>query len=162
MEEEEDEDEERTVLIPSDTYDGLICGQCVRSHELLRDRAGKQGWMRIEPDEGVDGWRVIGRRDVINGLKREPPDDGNESGKRPRLEPGMDEGKEQDKPKSDSKEEPPRITRKGQGDVFLAHGIREQLKHTLDVGHLFDEGYLWFPGQNYRESAIPSGGRRDL
>lgn len=61
-EDDEDEDEEAAVLIPSDTYDGLICAGCVQRHPFVRDRAGKDGWMVIEPDESGSSWKVVGRR----------------------------------------------------------------------------------------------------
>ena len=63
--EDEDEDEEAGVRIPSDTYDGLICAACVSGNSVLKEKAGSDGWMAIEPPE-VDSteWRVLGRKDL--------------------------------------------------------------------------------------------------
>ena len=58
-EEVEEEEEDEQVLIPSDTYDSLICGECVLSNPFLASQAGKEGFMIIEPRES--SWVVIGR-----------------------------------------------------------------------------------------------------
>jgi E3 ubiquitin-protein ligase UBR7 len=73
--EEDDENEEQDVLIPSESYDGLICAACVKSHPLLRDRAGTEGWMIIEPNQGGEGgFRVVGRREETTTTKQDEAD----------------------------------------------------------------------------------------
>ncbi|ORY33721.1 hypothetical protein BCR39DRAFT_265315 [Naematelia encephala] len=63
--EDEDEDEEKDVLIPSDSYDGLLCARCAEGCEIAKCCRGKDGWMTIEPKEGEGGgWVVRGRKET--------------------------------------------------------------------------------------------------
>jgi E3 ubiquitin-protein ligase UBR7 len=157
---DEDDDETR-VLIPSDTYDGLICSACVKDNEYLRGQAGQEGWMTIE--RVGDLHRVVGRPvsgDVPadeKGPKRERDEetDGDGVGKRVKLE-GMTDGDQvslamDDKATSGSldnaqpvqeasgsSEQPARTSPSDQeprskGDIFLADGIRERMSKELDV-----------------------------
>ena len=151
---DEDEDEEAVVLIPSDTYDALICAGCVREHPFVSDRAGRDGWMTIEPNENKVGWKVMGRRvdieeeesdagetrEISNGLKRSAAEnevedspkrrrlDGNEVKGEPTVAPIAHPGAPQ--------------ARKGNGDVFLAYGVRQQLKLTLGVSRSLSDPSL--------------------
>lgn len=142
-------------MIRSDTYDCLVCAACVRSHPLLSARAGTEGWMMIEPDEqGV--WGVVGRpgapAPAESGLKRAAEDEpnGDDEKKRVKLDgDAADDGTHtQDQPQTPvdgdalaKKEEtaaPDAVWRwKGKGDVFLADGVRDQLKSELDVCQAF-------------------------
>ena len=62
QDEEDDAYDEDGALIPSDTYDGLVCAACVASSSILRDKAGTSGYMMIVPRED-DTMEVIGRED---------------------------------------------------------------------------------------------------
>jgi len=137
------DDDEATVLITSDTYDGLICAVCVKTHPFIRDRAGRDGWMMIEPFEGTEGFKVVGQseeakeekpeREQEHGIKRSTEDEAEGPAKKPRLENGDVKQDPAISPASAghaSKEKP---ELKGKGDVFLAYGVREKLKSTLDV-----------------------------
>ncbi|OWZ80192.1 E3 ubiquitin-protein ligase UBR7 [Cryptococcus neoformans Tu401-1] len=127
-EEEEGEGDEQ-VLIPSDTYDSLICGECVLSNSFLTSQAGKEGFMIIEPRES--SWVVVGRDirqedEVTVGLgKKRGLEESRETSKRVKLDDGS-EARERDA-FTDSER------RKGKGDIFLAHGVRNRLKFQLDT-----------------------------
>ncbi len=154
--EDDGEDEDEAVLIPSDTYDGLICATCVREHPLLRERTGEDGWMMIEPSEGGLGWRVVGRRELVGGEiqevmkagKQEEEDIVKEEVKEEKadgtgLPNGLKRSAEEEETEESAKkprlnglkvkEETAGEALKGAGDVFLAYGIRDQLKASLDV-----------------------------
>lgn len=137
---DEDEDEEADCLIPSDTYDALICADCVRPHSLLSERAGTSGWMVIVPGEKEGEWTVVGRAEpATNGSKRALEETDLPDAKKTRVEGSS----EQDavsaavnaevgattKPEDSA----PATERKGAGDIFLANGIRERLGRELDV-----------------------------
>ena len=66
----EDEDEEAECLIPSETYDGLVCAKCVESHPFLLEKRGTEGWMTIVPEEKA--W-------VVKGKLEKQPEGDNES-----------------------------------------------------------------------------------
>lgn len=138
---EEDEEEEgegdEQVLIPSDTYDSLICGECVLSNSFLTSQAGKEGFMIIEPRES--SWVVVGRNirqedEVTVGLgEKRGLEESQETSKRVKLDDGS-EARERDA-FTDSER------RKGKGDIFLAHGVRNRLKFQLDVCILFTDQF---------------------
>ncbi|WVN85258.1 uncharacterized protein L203_100403 [Cryptococcus depauperatus CBS 7841] len=122
---DEDIDEESNVLIATDTYDGLICADCVNSNSFLQAQAGKKGWMIIEPVE--EGWTVVGKSD----LDEDSSD--LEVFKRPL---NVEESSFSKKLKLDSgslKVDGNHWRWKGKGDIFLAHGIRENLQTQLDA-----------------------------
>ncbi|OXC69828.1 hypothetical protein AYX13_01595 [Cryptococcus neoformans] len=127
-EEEEGEGDEQ-VLIPPDTYDSLICGECVLSNSFLTSQAGKEGFMIIEPRES--SWVVVGRNirqedEVTVGLgEKRGLEESQETSKRVKLDDGS-EARERDA-FTDSER------RKGKGDIFLAHGVRNRLKFQLDT-----------------------------
>ncbi|WWD01501.1 hypothetical protein V866_008445 [Kwoniella sp. B9012] len=165
---DEEDEEESTVLIRSDSYDGLICADCVKGNGYLRNQAGKDGWMIIEPtsDGSQGGWTVIGQKsdtgNDVNGKtgggeevttnksedvgnveekgkrKAEDFDEvGEESTKKIRLENGLatpvtasnkstSEGTDSISSSSSGWQW------KGKGDIFLANGVRDQLKDQLD------------------------------
>ena len=153
---EDDEDEEEAhSLIPSGAYDGLICAACVRRNAFVNDRAGKDGWMMIEPNDDGVGWRVIGRSLELEeeknragspsaGLKRCLDNEKREeTAKRPRLENGVNNI--EPKIERDAELAGARSlewTQEAKGDVFLADGVRDRLKATLDVRAALD---LFFP-----------------
>lgn len=56
------------MLIPSETYDGLICAECVRAAPLVERRAGMPGWMLVEPDG--KGFKVVGREEKVQDAAR--------------------------------------------------------------------------------------------
>ena len=143
-------------MIPSDSYDGLICLACVKGNEYLKDKGGEEGWMIIEPDG--DGFKVIGRPEVEvgdkakdTGAKREREEEAGEGNKRVKLDgeaekdqpnplfesnsvkpqAGLlqDDGRIETKPN----EATPSTRAQGKGDIFLAEGVREKLASTLDV-----------------------------
>ncbi|WRT67041.1 uncharacterized protein IL334_004007 [Kwoniella shivajii] len=158
----DDEDEESSVLIRSDSYDGLICSNCVKSNHYLSSQAGKQGWMIIEPhSEG--GWEVIGQESNVPGADvteiENTKEDTKEDNMKRKAERGNGIEAEPDHKKvkidnglstpitasterestSHDDERPDEIknheTRwkwKGTGDIFLANGVREKLKDQLD------------------------------
>ncbi|WVQ98647.1 hypothetical protein IAU59_005778 [Kwoniella sp. CBS 9459] len=192
-EDAEEEDEESSVLIRSESYDGLICSACVKGNEYLRSRAGDTGWIIIEPASSLtegDGekWEVVGKmgdteKDKVGldpGADGRETEDVNPSGKRP-LDGANAEEDEQSGKKIRLDEQPTRVATtvpggnenltattaasktvnhvddlldnvesdgpdvgraetgnargwkwKGKGDIFLANGIRDQLKSTLD------------------------------
>ena len=132
---EDDEEEDDEVLIPSDTYDGLICAKCVAKHSLLRERAGRPGWMTIER---LGSGMVVRSRDGAKGPKRSLDGSDEPDAKRVKLEVdnAADAEKSNDHPgelhiKADQDDNP---RDRGAGDVFLAFGVRDQLKKELDVG----------------------------
>ncbi|TXT07117.1 hypothetical protein VHUM_03287 [Vanrija humicola] len=136
---DDDEDEEANCLIPSDTYDALICADCVRSHSLLSERAGTTGWMVIVPGEKEGEWAVAGRADsATNGSKRALEETHLPGAKKARVEESSAE-----KPapvvvtaETDVTVKPANsVPRTGAGDIFLANGIRDRLARELDVGN---------------------------
>jgi E3 ubiquitin-protein ligase UBR7 len=143
-------------LIPSDSYDGLICSACVKGYDYLKDKGGEEGWMIIEPDG--DGFKVVGRSNIEVGdkateigAKREREEGLDKENKRVKLDGEAE--KDQPNPLSessavtgvDSQQEEGRIETKpsepttssprakGKGDIFLAEGVREKLASTLDA-----------------------------
>lgn len=87
---DDDEDEEALCLIPSESYDALVCAECVTGCPLLMERAGMQGWMIVEPSPEGTGFIVVGRSEtVVTGAKRENGEK-DEGEKRVRLEDGAD------------------------------------------------------------------------
>lgn len=144
---DDDEDEESDCLIPSDSYDGLICAECAKLHPLLAERSGTDGWMIIEPHDKEGEWKVVGKK--MAGSKRANEEDCGSDPKRARVE---DAPAESDHPTvvsappveadgvvptetAEAVAPVPAAARKGAGDIFLAHGIREELKAQLDVSH---------------------------
>lgn len=136
-EEVEEEEEDEQVLIPSDTYDSLICGECVLSNPFLTSQAGKEGFMIIEPRES--SWVVIGRNmrhedEIKIGLgEKRGLEENEEASKRVKLDDGS-EARGGDAFTDSEK-------RKGKGDVFLAHGVRNRLKSQLDVCISFSDQF---------------------
>nr|XP_019042807.1 E3 ubiquitin-protein ligase UBR7 [Kwoniella bestiolae CBS 10118]OCF21737.1 E3 ubiquitin-protein ligase UBR7 [Kwoniella bestiolae CBS 10118] len=126
---DEEDDEELAVLIRSDSYDGLICAECVKGNGFLRSQAGKEGWMIIEPEEDRGEWKVIGRKP--NRKVEDEDEYAAGSTKRTKLENGLATPiTASDKSTSATEED---IWRwKGKGDIFLANGVRDQLKDQLD------------------------------
>ena len=147
---EDDEEDDDNALIPSDTYDGLICAHCVTSNSFLLAKAGQPGFMVIEPTS--DGWRVLGRAatkaeekavdgtEVVNGSDNleEIMVDGRENSDHAKREAdGEDEVRPLKKARLESEcisTATERMTLKGKGDIFLSDGVREQLKMSLSVG----------------------------
>jgi E3 ubiquitin-protein ligase UBR7 len=132
--EEEDDDEETAILIPSDTYDGLVCAACAGKSAYIGAHKGKDGWMIIELNENDQaGYQVIGRQEPSSaktGDKRSLQEsDADKSAKRIKLD---DEDTGRVEKVEDGGEQSTRLW-KGKGDVFLAHGIRERLAESLDV-----------------------------
>ncbi|RSH78307.1 uncharacterized protein EHS24_002776 [Apiotrichum porosum] len=142
---DDDEDEESDCLIPSDSYDGLICAECAKLHPLLAERSGTDGWMIIEPHDKEGEWKVVGKK--MAGSKRANEEDCGSDPKRARVE---DAPAESDHPTvvsappveadgvvptetAEAVAPVPAAARKGAGDIFLAHGIREELKAQLDA-----------------------------
>ena len=144
------------MLIPSDTYDGLICSACVEGNQYLREQRGKAGWMTIVPDG--EAYRVIGRLEAKpddaateNGVKRERTEEADGQNKRVKLDevsggdtssakleeaevkrPGKDETVKEANDIGQTVTTAAEVP-KGKGDVFLADGIREKLQAELDV-----------------------------
>jgi E3 ubiquitin-protein ligase UBR7 len=140
----DDEDDETRVLIPSDSYDGLICASCVNSSDYVKSKAGKEGWMTIEPD--VEGFKVVGRISIDTteekGLKRERTDTVEGPIKKIKTEEGqgvVEEESNRDARKASVEEEsdspPTKVKTGGRGDIFLCHGVRDILRSELDVRH---------------------------
>lgn len=147
---DDEEDEEADCLIPSETYDSLVCGACVRKHPLLTRKAGTPGWMIIEPDPVTGEMKVTGRsgdeprpaakEEVkedgapaadIKSQKREAEDgDIDRPGKKVKVE---EESQPMDLQAGDVEPASESAKLKGHGDVFLAEGVRERLKAELDV-----------------------------
>ncbi|WVQ71554.1 hypothetical protein IAR50_001093 [Cryptococcus sp. DSM 104548] len=155
---EEDDDDEERVLIPSDTYDSLICSACVRSNSFMSGQAGKDGWMIIEPSSSGT-WEVVGKSSTESDSKEV---DEMKNGKRP-LE-AVDEDANAKKLKLDdisvntsSKEETSTWKWQGKGDVFLSHGIRENLKSQLDESTIaslpfpLEDGDIYIPARDEQE-----------
>jgi E3 ubiquitin-protein ligase UBR7 len=140
LDDEGDDDEDKTMLIPSDTYDGLVCAACIRSNPYLTMKAGTQGWMIIEPSESVaSAFEVIGRDGVNTAEERneakrkEREADEEVPGKKAKVENGESKAVPASPLENVSQKEVNPRGWKGKGDVFLAEGIRESLKATLDV-----------------------------
>lgn len=154
----DEEDEEKESLIPSETYDGLICAACVAGHPVLKDRAGSTGWMMIVPKED-GGFEVLGRPslptdtatkvELADEKDVKPSEDpivlseADRAGTAPPKRSAEDHLEEEShsvkkarpstpgvKPEPDHAGSP---TSGGAGDVFLAHGEREKLKSSLTV-----------------------------
>ena len=147
----DDEDEEKDVLIPSETYDGLICAACVNQHPLLVEHAGSEGWMIIEPDIN-GGFEVVGRPMPLSS--KDPVDKGSDleeirgdadreqeqvssptTGDTRKRSAG-DADVESNKRARQELQVPPTAVKRecqGKGDIFLAHGIRSVLQTTLPV-----------------------------
>ncbi|OCF38488.1 hypothetical protein I317_07730, partial [Kwoniella heveanensis CBS 569] len=202
----DEEDEESTVLIRSDSYDGLICGACVKGNDYLRSKAGEAGWMIIEPastslSSASEGqWEIIGRINDGGVLEAKQMEDAGQAGSPSEPSEATSNGKRALDEAVDGEEGPgakkklkvdgneqissatttsleashqpaevatPRslapddgVTHdakpdgklgstedrevdtaagwkwKGKGDVFLANGIRDQLKSTLDASEI--------------------------
>jgi hypothetical protein len=174
-------------LIPSDSYDGLICSACVKGNDFLKDKGGEEGWMIIEPDG--DGFKVVGRPEIevedeakAIGAKREREEGLDEENKRVKLDGEVD--KDQPNPLLESSAITPQAdlpqeeggietkpnesttssTRaKGKGDIFLAEGVRQELASTLDVSPLTPSSYArLISGANNRITPIRSHRQRNL
>lgn len=91
--------------------------------------------MIIEPRGS--SWVVIGRSIRLDGEvevglgEKRGPEENEEASKRIKLDDGSDV-REGDVSSNNEK-------RKGKGDVFLAHGVRNRLKFQLDVCILFSD-----------------------
>lgn len=91
--------------------------------------------MIIEPRGS--SWVVIGRSIRLDGEvevglgEKRGPEENEEASKRIKLDDGSDV-REGDVSSNNKK-------RKGKGDVFLAHGVRNRLKFQLDVCILFSD-----------------------
>jgi len=186
--EEEEDEEEAPVLIPSNTYDCLVCGDCVKSSPVLEGRIGTDGWMIIEPcDDGKTEWRVVGRQklNAAESLKRPAEDrdsviDG--TTKKAKLEDGRKKAPEAAAEtevvlETEGIKESPAIADKqnehshtglwkGKRDVFLAYGVRDHLKTVLNVSHRFHPLARnlidVFAETHNRKSFLPLGRRRHL
>jgi len=137
---EEEEDEEKAMLIPSDTYDSLICGACAEKSSYIKEQKGRSGWMVIEPGEGGQGgFVIIGKeqRDETRLGEKRPLDNSSSEivEKKSRIDDSNNESVASmgNASATEEKGETEKTSWKGKGDVFLAHGIRERLKATLDV-----------------------------
>jgi E3 ubiquitin-protein ligase UBR7 len=142
----DEEDDEARVLIPSDTYDGLICSACVEGNQCLREQRGKPGWITIVP-EG-EAYRVIGRPEdradaTEFGAKRERADEEDGQNKRVKLdeeeapstkvEDAESSRPEDETAKNDISQSVKAPSGTSKGDIFLVDGIREKLQAELDV-----------------------------
>ncbi|TYJ56609.1 hypothetical protein B9479_002701 [Cryptococcus floricola] len=155
--EEEDDDDER-VIIPSDTYDSLICSACVRSNPFMKSQAGKGGWMMIEPSSS-GSWEVIGKSvtgsdsqsvdEMKNGKRALQEDEADAHAKKIKLDDAT--------VKASSGEETSDWKWQGKGDVFLSHGIREKLKTQLDESTIsslpfpLEDGDIYEPARDEQE-----------
>ncbi|BEJ14368.1 hypothetical protein CspHIS471_0401350 [Cutaneotrichosporon sp. HIS471] len=101
-----DEDEEESdSLLPSDSYDGLLCVACA-AHPFVNARKGKEGWMVIVPQG--EGWVVEGRK----------AEDAKEDGK-------AEEVKVEGEAKADADAEAPAsLKRKSEDDGLVAKRAR--------------------------------------
>jgi hypothetical protein len=133
-------------LIPSDTYDGLICSACVEGNQYLKEQRGEPGWMTIVPQG--EAYRVIGRPEdnavaTEIGAKRERADEEDGQNKRVKLNEeeapstkaeGADSSCPEDETvKTDLSQSVKAPSGTSKGDIFLADGIREKLQAELDV-----------------------------
>ncbi|ODO11468.1 hypothetical protein I350_00248 [Cryptococcus amylolentus CBS 6273] len=155
--EEEDDDDER-VLIPSDTYDSLICSACVRSNPFMKSQAGKGGWMMIEPSSS-GSWEVIGKSatgsdsqivdEMKNGKRALQENEADAHAKKIKLDDATVQ--------ASSGEETSDWKWQGKGDVFLSHGIREKLKTQLDESTIaslpfpLEDGDIYEPARDEQE-----------
>lgn len=122
---DDDEDEEAACLIPSDTYDCLVCAACVDLSPFIAEKRGTEGWMVIVPDG--EGWRVVGRIEEVNGSDGcNGVEEGETGTKRPRADETSSEAK-----RARVDEETARSISVAAGDVFIALGIRDRLAAEL-------------------------------
>jgi E3 ubiquitin-protein ligase UBR7 len=166
----EEEDDETRVLIPSDTYDGLICSACVEGTDFLESKAGSSGYMTVVKKQDGEGYEVSGRmhqaeETTPGGLKRERQEEGIEGeSKRTKLDDRAeavgdikpeqsidqagstsvqaDPAQEEGKPVVGSEDKAQTTTSTSKRDIFLAHEIRERLQQELDVS-LFQQISPW-------------------
>jgi len=157
----EEEDDETRVLIPSDTYDGLICSACAEGSDFLESKGGSSGYMTVVKKQDGEGYEVSGRVDLTEestqgGSKREREEEGIEGeSKRTKLDERAevvgdikpersidqagsasvqaDPAQEEGKPVVESEDKAQTTTLTSKRDIFLAHGIRERLQQELDV-----------------------------
>ncbi|CAK9786946.1 hypothetical protein CC85DRAFT_286164 [Cutaneotrichosporon oleaginosum] len=62
-----EEEEESDSLLPSESYDGLLCAACA-DHPFVAERKGRDGWMVVVPRG--DEWVVEGRKEGEEGSGR--------------------------------------------------------------------------------------------
>jgi E3 ubiquitin-protein ligase UBR7 len=64
-------DEDPSPILPSESYEHLICGECVRKHSILQRYAGTKGWQMVIPTESKENgdwktrWKVVGK-DIVH------------------------------------------------------------------------------------------------
>lgn len=143
-ENEDDDDDDEKVLIPSDSYDGLICAACVRMNPFIEAQAGQEGYMMIEPkdDGSLD---IVGKKTNEEKPYMKDTSEKKEGTSNNPIEKKRSAEETQSEPAAkkikvvEAVEVRPSCSEtngckwKGKGDVFLAHGVREQLKSTLSV-----------------------------
>ena len=126
----------------------------MQGNAFVRERAGSNGWMQIEEYDDGSSPIVVGRKREVNkekppnmqsagGSKRSAEGDLNGIEKRARLHDHATEPGETSREGDELKlrpdngmlvvEEPKRMNARRPGDVFVAHGIRDELKAQLDV-----------------------------
>ena len=140
LKEEEEEDDEKDTRLPSDTYDSLICAQCVRSNKLLTSLAGTKGFMMLLPprsdDVGddnskvlEDGWRILGFDGDGDQDKDEEPNP-----KRIKLDSGLSQTCTRPTPNTQAQAILSDTAVEAKGDVFLSFGARQSLCLCKAVG----------------------------